>query len=49
LPVKYLLVLAVAFCATLIWQTANIADRTPNLQSFENKKEVIIREPHQAT
>ena len=48
MPVKYLFVLAAAFCATLAWQTANIADRTPNLQSFENKKEVIIREP-QAT
>ena len=45
---KYLFVLAAAFCATLIWQTYNIADRTPNLQSFESKKEVIIREP-QAT
>jgi hypothetical protein len=47
--VKFLLVLAVAFCVTLIWQTANIADRTPNLQSFESKKEVIVREPRQAT
>ncbi len=45
---KYLFVLAVAFCVTLIWQTASIADRTPNLQSFESKKEIIIREP-QAT
>jgi hypothetical protein len=43
--VKYLFLLALAFCMTLVWQTANIADRTPNLQSFENKKEVIIREP----
>jgi hypothetical protein len=47
--VKYLFVLIVAFCVTLIWQTANIADRTPNLQSFESKKEIIIREPQQAT
>jgi hypothetical protein len=46
--VKYLFVLAVAFGVTLIWQTAIIADRTPNLQSFESKKEIIIREP-QAT
>jgi hypothetical protein len=46
--VKYLFVLAVAFCVTLVWQTASIADRTPNLQSFESKKEVIIKEP-QAT
>ena len=45
---KYLFVLAVAFCVTLIWQTASIAERTPNLQSFESKKEVIIKEP-QAT
>jgi uncharacterized protein Usg len=41
-------VLAVAFCATVIWQAYSIADRTPNLQSFENKKEIIIKEP-QAT
>jgi hypothetical protein len=45
--VKYLFVLAVAFCLTIIWQTYSIADRTPNLQSFENK-EVIIKTP-QAT
>ena len=45
---KYLVVLAVAFSATVIWQASSIADRTPNLQSFENKKEVIIKEP-QAT
>ncbi|MCU7846027.1 MAG: hypothetical protein KZQ93_19505 [Candidatus Thiodiazotropha sp. (ex Monitilora ramsayi)] len=44
---KYLFVLAVAFSLTIIWQTSNIADRTPNLQSFENK-EVIIKTP-QAT
>lgn len=44
---KYLFVLAIAFCLTIIWQTYSIADRTPNLQSFENK-EVIIKTP-QAT
>lgn len=44
---KYLLVLAIAFCLTIIWQTSSIADRTPNLQSFENK-EVVIKTP-QAT
>ena len=44
---KYLLVLAIAFSLTVIWQASSIADRTPNLQSFENK-EVIIKAP-QAT
>jgi hypothetical protein len=47
--VKYLFVLAVAFCVTIIWQSANIADRTPNLQSFEDKDKVIVKEPRQAT
>ncbi|MEJ2402751.1 MAG: hypothetical protein P8171_00455 [Candidatus Thiodiazotropha sp.] len=45
---KYLFVLAIAFCMTLIWQTSSIAERTPNLQSFE-QEQVIIRTPPQAT
>ncbi|MES9968887.1 MAG: hypothetical protein ABW092_02565 [Candidatus Thiodiazotropha sp.] len=44
---KYLFVLAIAFCLTLAWQTSNIAKRTPNLQSFE-QEQVIIKTP-QAT
>ncbi|MCU7811939.1 MAG: hypothetical protein KZQ77_11995 [Candidatus Thiodiazotropha sp. (ex Notomyrtea botanica)] len=44
---KYLFVLAVAFSLTVVWQTSIIADRTPNLQSFEDK-EVVIKTP-QAT
>ncbi|MET0089484.1 MAG: hypothetical protein ABW068_05570 [Candidatus Thiodiazotropha sp.] len=45
---KYLFVLAIAFCMTLIWQTSNIAERTPNLQSYE-QEQIIIRTPPQAT
>ncbi|MCG8108525.1 MAG: hypothetical protein JAY65_17665 [Candidatus Thiodiazotropha endolucinida] len=41
---KYLFMLAIAFCMTLFWQTSNIADRTPNLQSFE-QEQVIIKKP----
>ncbi|MBT3014050.1 MAG: hypothetical protein KUF77_11355 [Candidatus Thiodiazotropha sp. (ex Lucina aurantia)] len=44
---KYIFVLVIAFCLTLAWQTSNIAERTPNLQSFE-QEQVIIKKP-QAT
>jgi hypothetical protein len=46
--VKYLFVLVIAFCLTLVWQTSNIAKRTPNLQSFE-QEQIIIKTPPQAT
>lgn len=47
ISVKYLFVLVIAFCVTLFWQTYDLAERTPNLQSFE-QEQVIIRTP-QAT
>ncbi|MEJ2611270.1 MAG: hypothetical protein P8179_14600 [Candidatus Thiodiazotropha sp.] len=44
---KFLFLLAFAFCVTLYWQTSSIAERTPNLQSFE-QEQVILKAP-QAT